>query len=144
MKKKYCLIFYLFCFSILSFSEYKVIDKNKENLCYRVYKTFEKPNNTEIITCLRIYDGLYDIIIIGGEPFNINEIGIKFDDNEIIAYSSDEIVDYYFFDGEEADFFISEMKNRDYLYVLIEETAYRVDLKDFEKDLKKIRSNILK
>ncbi len=140
---------YLFILCGFAFSDYeKKYDEWEgttiETVCLKgeVYKSETYSRNNQILVCARNFENSFDVVMIN---VYVSIYGtraeIKFDKEgtlELPNLRKSKNNSALYLDRMDTFFVIEEMKKRNYMYVKIDSTVYKVNLSGFTKDLNKI------
>lgn len=116
-----------------------------ETACFTgsVYKGKNYYKNEELTVCARGFDNYFSVALIKNYRISENIAEIKFDNDEILTiYNIDTNNSEYSLYLDEIDSFyvIENMKKKNFMYVKIDETVYKISLSGFTKDFNKIKN----
>ncbi len=147
--KKFIFIFVIFFIPI--FSKYEKHydewdDYTIETACFtgNIYKSENYYKNDELIVCARSFGDYVDVALIRNYNISTAEIEIKFDDGAILTTNGFEKNDSgraLYMDSMQSFYVIENMKKKNFMYVKIKDTVYKINLAGFTKDFNKMKNS---
>ena len=143
-------IFIFFAIFVSVLGKYEIFhdewdDYTVETACFTgsVYKGKNYYKNEELTVCARGFDNYFSVAFVKNYRINNNVAEIKFDNDgtlkiyDIDTNNSDHSL---YLDRMDTLYIIENMKKKNFMYVKIDETVYKINLSGFTKDFNRMKN----